>query len=498
MSADTLIATNRLAARSSHQVLTTIEDAARASKVSFRERQVQAFGRACWALPKAAWIAFDVLVTGLGLYLGFYLVDWLLVQHHPPTHIALPLAWLVVATAMTISGLVFGWYELETFLHRSRILSRSLLTAALTIAIAYVTIQVFMYTDFSRQVGLTFIITFLGISVPVRGIAYAAMKHFKRGLLVIGTEDSARWVLDAMKNPLMRSHHLVGFVRPGEGGPENQRWFGYRVWPSIGDIARVCLENDVREVVVDKSSDSDPAIVEAALSCLRIGCRVTNQSTFIEKAFGQIPVEHITPDWFLFADLEIHHSEKVTIKRVFDIAMASIGLVLTVPLWPIIALIVKLNGEGPVFFSQLRVGQNGSVFRLYKFRTMRCDQQGEQTTWTADNDPRVTRAGRWLRRIHLDELPQLWNILCGQMSLVGPRPEQTEFVRQLTEEIPYYNERHLVKPGLTGWAQINFGYANSIEDARRKLQLDLYYIKHMSLELDITILFRTLGKLFYR
>jgi exopolysaccharide biosynthesis polyprenyl glycosylphosphotransferase len=226
---------------------------------------------------------------------------------------------------------------------------------------------------------------------------------------------------------------------------------------------------------------------------LQGGCRVTNEATFYETATGQILVDEITPDWFLFADLKVHCDQRATLKRLLDLTTAAFGLLLTLPLWPLIALAIKVCDGGPVFYSQDRVGQAGRTFRLHKFRTMRTDAENGKSVWASPNDPRVTAVGRFLRRSRLDELPQLYNVLVGEMSVVGPRPERPDIVRDLELAVPYYAQRHLVKPGITGWAQISFRYGASVEDARRKLQFDLYYLKHMSFELDTIILFRTLG-----
>jgi lipopolysaccharide/colanic/teichoic acid biosynthesis glycosyltransferase len=173
--------------------------------------------------------------------------------------------------------------------------------------------------------------------------------------------------------------------------------------------------------------------------------------------------------------------------------LAVVGFALSLPLWPIIAVCIKLADGGPVFYSQDRVGQHGRVFRLYKFRTMIVNAETGKSVWASRNDPRCTRVGRILRKARLDELPQLYNILVGDMSVVGPRPERPSIVLELSKVLPYYELRHVVKPGLTGWAQISYHYGSSIEDARRKLQFDLYYLKWMCLELDIVILFRTVG-----
>jgi exopolysaccharide biosynthesis polyprenyl glycosylphosphotransferase len=252
-------------------------------------------------------------------------------------------------------------------------------------------------------------------------------------------------------------------------------------------------ELGVTDVVVGDGAARDPNVMQWMVPLLQHGCRVTNEAIFYEKSTGQILVDEITPSWFLFADLKVHCDQQATLKRLLDLAIAAFGLCLTAPLWPLIALAVKLGDGGPVFYSQDRVGQNGARFRLHKFRTMRTDAENGRSVWASPNDPRVTRVGRFLRRSRLDELPQLYNVLVGQMSLVGPRPERPDFVAELCEKVPYYGERHLVKPGVTGWAQISFRYGSSVEDSKRKLQFDLYYLKHMSFELDMIILFRTFG-----
>ena len=196
------------------------------------------------------------------------------------------------------------------------------------------------------------------------------------------------------------------------------------------------------------------------------------------------------------ADLTAHLQEYAVVKRLFDFTVAAVLSLVSLPIGAFIALCLWLEGKGPVFYSQTRVGRGDREFTLYKFRTMRDDAEAGGSTWASANDPRVTGLGVLLRRLRLDELPQLWNILKGEMAIVGPRPERPEFVEPLGMLIPYYDMRHLVKPGLTGWAQIHYPYGATIADARRKLQLDLYYIKHACLELDLIILLRTLGTFF--
>jgi exopolysaccharide biosynthesis polyprenyl glycosylphosphotransferase len=318
-----------------------------------------------------------------------------------------------------------------------------------------------------------------------------AIRRVKRGLLVIGPGLLTEAFAKAEQEEFLPHYRLAGFIDDTPDAPT--RIGGVRRLGGAKDIPALCRHHRIHDIVVGQEAARDPRVMNWLLPCLRMGCRVTNEATFYEKATGQILVDEITPHWFLFADLQAHCEEVGPLKRTVDLVVSAVGLLLTLPLWPLIALAIRIEDGGPAFYSQDRVGQNGLVFRLYKFRTMKVDAENGAAVWASTNDPRVTRVGRLLRRTRLDELPQLCNVLLGQMSIVGPRPERPDIVEHLRSQIPYYAERHLVKPGITGWAQIGFRYGNSVADAKRKLQFDLYYLKHMSFELDTVILFRTLG-----
>jgi sugar transferase (PEP-CTERM system associated) len=212
-----------------------------------------------------------------------------------------------------------------------------------------------------------------------------------------------------------------------------------------------------------------------------------------EEYTGKIAVENLRPSWLIFASGFRKSRVLAAAKRTIDVVGALIGLTLALPIMAVVALLVRLSSPGAIFYSQERVGLNGRVFRINKFRSMCADAEAATgAVWSTANDPRVTRVGRFLRLTRLDELPQLWNVLRGDMSIVGPRPERPEFVSKLTEEIPFYGQRHVVKPGLTGWAQVRYTYGASVEDTIQKLQYDLYYIKNMSLALDVVIVIETI------
>jgi sugar transferase (PEP-CTERM system associated) len=232
--------------------------------------------------------------------------------------------------------------------------------------------------------------------------------------------------------------------------------------------------------------------VELLLSLKSRGVRVQDSAELYEKITGKIPIESIRMSSLLFSPGCYASRVFLMYKRAASVVVSVLGLVISLPLIPFIVLAIKLTSPGPVFYRQRRVGRSGAVFECYKFRTMWANAEADTgPTWAGDDDPRITAVGRFLRRIRADEIPQLWNVLKGDMSLVGPRPERPEFVAALSREIPYYQLRHAVRPGISGWAQIRYKYGSSVEDAREKLRYDLFYIKNMSAGLDLLILFHT-------
>lgn len=443
--------------------------------------------------PWLVWSASDAVLMSLGVVLAYRLLVWT----PGGAWISSPL-WqtcLIQGLMLVISGLVFGLYEQQTLLRRSRIITRSVLTTAVCLTLSYVVISLPLYSVQSRKVLFGAAAGYLLMAVAFRLTICQLVSGYSRRFIIVGTDRKSRLSEMMQGEGLSRRYQLAGYVtlEPVEVG---RRLADHHVLGTVDDLERLCIEFDVKEVVVGPGPAKHPRVLERALDCLRLGCRVTNLSTFYEQVLSEIPVDHLEPHWFLFADLKHYREAQLIMKRAVDIVGASLGLIMTLPFWPLIALGIRLTTPGPVFYSQTRVGLNGRLFRLHKFRTMYPEAESNGHQWAADHDPRVTRFGWYLRRGRLDELPQLWNILRGQMSIVGPRPERPEFVTELAPKIRYYNERHLVKPGLTGWAQINYRYGASVEDAKRKLQLDLWYIKHMSIELDFTICLRTFGTVF--
>jgi sugar transferase (PEP-CTERM system associated) len=250
----------------------------------------------------------------------------------------------------------------------------------------------------------------------------------------------------------------------------------------------------VDRVVVSLADARGKLPMEKLLEMRLDGVSFDHLASVYEQYTGKIAVENLRPSWFIFAGGFRRSRVLAAVKRSLDILLSTTGLICLLPLMAMVALAVRLSSKGPVLYHQQRVGLDGRIFVVHKFRSMREDAEAQTgPVWaTKDGDPRTTPVGRFLRRTRLDELPQLWNVLIGDMSFVGPRPERPEFVAELKRQIPYYGQRHVIRPGITGWAQVRYTYGATVEDALQKLQYDLFYIKNLSLPLDLFIIFETL------
>jgi lipopolysaccharide/colanic/teichoic acid biosynthesis glycosyltransferase len=245
-------------------------------------------------------------------------------------------------------------------------------------------------------------------------------------------------------------------------------------------------------VVLDRSALAEPSVVAQAASLHEAGIRVRPLSSFYEEWLGKLPVSELERASLLFDIRELHGPRYVRVKRLVDIGVGIVGIVALIIVEPFVLIGNLFGNRGKLLFRQQRVGKNGKSFDVLKFRTMREDVDVPDGTWTQEDDPRITSFGRFLRRTHIDEMPQLWNIVAGDLSIVGPRPEQPRYVEELTAKLPFYSLRHLVRPGLTGWAQVKYGYAGDERDAVEKLQYDFWYLRKQSLGLDLRIVGRTL------
>jgi sugar transferase (PEP-CTERM system associated) len=275
--------------------------------------------------------------------------------------------------------------------------------------------------------------------------------------------------------------------------PAGARFADVPVLGRLDEVAALAPAVDATHVAVAIRDREAPLPVAQLVALRDAGVRVEDAADLYEQVTGRLLLERLTPSWVLFSGgLEKTGVERF-VKRAIGAAVSAVGILALAPFLAVIAALIKRDSPGPVLFKQERVGERGRTFLLYKFRTMREDAEAATgPVWAQENDPRVTRLGRFLRKTRIDELPQLLNVLRGDMSFVGPRPERPAFVAKLVEEIPFYDERHRVKPGITGWAQINYRYGASVEDTERKLRYDLYYIRNFSPLIDLDIVIGTI------
>lgn len=323
----------------------------------------------------------------------------------------------------------------------------------------------------------------------------ANLPVFAQRVLILGVGPLAERIGNLISSP-NSEYVLAGYV---SSVSETIIVPGHEIVGSSEEIFETVKRNRADKLVVSLSERRGVFPLKEMLKCKLSGIKVLDAPSFYEKVTGKLLLENITPGWFIFS-----HGFRSTlllrmVKRVLDISLSMIGLLLFLPFFPLIAVLIRLDSPGPVFFGQERVGENERSFTVYKFRTMRQDAEKlSGAVWAQKDDPRITRLGKFLRKSRIDEIPQLVNVLLGEMSLVGPRPERPEFVYKLKEIVPYYSERHFVKPGVTGWAQVCYPYGASVEDALEKLRYDLYYTKNISLTLDLLVIFKTVKVVLFR
>ena len=312
---------------------------------------------------------------------------------------------------------------------------------------------------------------------------------FKRRLMVLGAGKRAQRVLDLAERS-DAGFVLVGFVAMNDGALVVEEAINR---DAIKNLAKHVENLNVTEVVLALEERRNALPVNDLLRIKTTGVHVNDLSTFLERETGRVDLDTVNPSWLIFSDgFSAGRRISTIAKRLFDLIASSILLALTAPIILLFALFVKMDSRGPAFFRQERVGLYGQPFQIIKLRSMRTDAEVDGAQWAQKDDPRVTRLGRFIRKVRIDELPQTWSVLKGDMSFVGPRPERPEFVASLETQMRYYNERHMVKPGITGWAQINYPYGASVEDSRHKLEYDLYYAKNYTPFLDLLILLQTL------
>jgi sugar transferase (PEP-CTERM system associated) len=400
---------------------------------------------------------------------------------------------LLLTAATFACTMAFGLYSERQRARTVGILVRVVASVGAGVAITAVGFYLIPHLWIGRSVLLIAGLLVIALMLILRLGFSRLVDHttFKRRVLIYGTGQRAKPIAGLRRSSDQRGFLLVGFVRPpGEElalPPE-------RVVHADGALLDLCVRHEVDEIVVAMDDRREAFPIRELLDCRLAGIDVTDLSTFLERETGRVRLDVLHPSWLIFGEGFKRGSIRLQGKRVLDLLAASTLFFLTCPLMLVTAMAIMLEDgwRSPLFYQQERVGFGGRIFRLLKFRSMRVDAEAAgQPLWAEKNDSRVTRTGAVIRKLRIDELPQILNVLKGEMGLVGPRPERPQFVKQLAEKIPYYIERLSVKPGITGWAQLCYPYGSSEQDALEKLQYDLYYIKNSNFLFDIFILVQT-------
>ena len=403
-------------------------------------------------------------------------------------------AFALITTAV---GTMFGLFRGGERKPLQVVFTRSLLALCVGVPVCYFLFGVLPQPGGPRAMLPYAALFTLGAVIVIRPVLLAALVSGFGGrrTLIVGTGADALAVEEMIEHHGGRGATVVGFYPAGSQEEQNggARTGRAQTFPSDARLQDIVDRFNVNEVIVAVREQRGGAVpIDDLLECRVAGIPVRDLSAFYEGIRGEVPIESLKASWLIYGQGFDQDPARRLVKRLTDVVAATVLLFLALPVLLLAVLTIMVESGFPILFTQERVGQGGRVFKVLKLRTMRTDAERDGVArWASANDARVTRVGRILRKLRIDELPQLINVLSGEMSLVGPRPERSVFVAQLREQIRFYELRHSVKPGLTGWAQIRYSYGASVDDARRKLQFDLYYVKNNSLVLDVLILAET-------
>ena len=452
-------------------------------KVSLRSRK----SRAVFML----WLGELVLIS-----LAVTIAAWLRFFSDPDTHIAFaqdaPIRTLLVAICTTGAMAAFGLYQVHTRHNRMDLVLR----LGMAFAFGGVALLVLYYAVPATYIGRGVLAIALSLAILAVFVLRMVLQRvfeaeiFKRRVLVLGAGDNANLINSKLRRRSDRhSFFLVGFLPTGDRAVQVPNELTIRTDCSLLEVTQLM---NVHEIVVAPDERRGKLPMEELLLCAQRGIAVTDLPAFFEREAGKIKLSVIDPSSLVFSGGFDHSMPRRLSKRFFDLVAAGALLAVAWPAMLIVAACVWLESGSPILYRQTRVGESGASFELVKFRSMRTDAEKDGVArWANKDDDRTTRVGRFIRKTRLDELPQLFNVLRGEMSFVGPRPERPQFVNQLNQEIRYYGIRHSVKPGLTGWAQLRYPYGASVSDAEEKLKFDLFYVKNQGLAFDLMILLQT-------
>ncbi|MEM1189250.1 MAG: TIGR03013 family XrtA/PEP-CTERM system glycosyltransferase [Pseudomonadota bacterium] len=441
------------------------------------------------------WLALiDMLLFGASVYAGAALYFAYTQQSVPLTSPQLPLQAAIFAVVTALAMFSMGLYEPRLREGVNGILLRTagafgLMTVAMTL-IFYVMPNLLIWrSNFAISAAIALIAALVNRLLWTR---FIDLEQFKRRVLVLGAGETAASLNQKMRRRAdRRGFRILGYVR--QVGEESliEREPTLALDCPLSEYAR---RRDINDIVVALEDRSDNLPQDELMRCRAMGIRVHDIVDFFEKEAGKVAIRHVDANWFALTGGFLPQDSGNLSKRLFDVTMSFILLMLTWPvmLVTVVAIWIEDGFGAPILYRQRRVGLNGRLYEVVKFRSMTVNaEQDGKARWATANDSRVTRVGRVIRKTRIDELPQILNVMAGDMAFVGPRPERPEFVRELQEQIPFYDKRHCVKPGITGWAQMNYPYGASLKDSFNKLEFDLYYVKNQSLFLDFLVLLQT-------
>ena len=476
-------------------------------------KPIQANGSLAKHIRSPIWMAYDVLWGAMAILMGFALSPSF--SFFPSnTDLSVPyllLSCLIFGLSIVVAGFVLGLYEKLAFTNRVKIVTLTGPASVLAVSLTALFFALVLFEPQGRWVLLiTLFFAFIGLSVP-RIMAHNSSLKDKLKVAIVGDMKGAVNIYNTLKSCSERGlYEVVGICVTDAFDKEEDHSmnsvFEHTEFllqcpdhlqedsPAIvglSDYRKITDNHALDKIIVSKGQRNNLDYFSSIMECTAQGARVMSWSSFNEDILKRVAVEDLSPNWFYSANLNVNNAVLLTLKRVIDISVVAVPLLVALPVMAIVALMIKLTSKGPVLYKQVRTGRFGRPFVMYKFRTMDEGSDKNGPTWTTENDERVTLVGKVLRKTRLDELPQLYNILRGDMSFVGPRPERPDVIEDLINKVPYYDMRHIVPPGLTGFAQVTYKYGASVEDARIKLQYDLYYIKNFSILLDLQIILRT-------
>jgi exopolysaccharide biosynthesis polyprenyl glycosylphosphotransferase len=401
----------------------------------------------------------------------------------------LPLVWMLLLIDLYDPHQAANW----------RATVRSVILAALVGGVPYLLIYFVAEVPglINRRAITAFLLLVIVLTLVWRWIyirIYSTQGAMRR-VLVVGAGGNGHTLAEVYKEIYPRPFNLVGYI---DDDPEKigKDIAGFRIFAGSDRLLRLVDEMNITEIIVSITGEMRGQTFQTLLDVQEKGTEIIRMATLYEELLGRVPIHHLESDWVIrsFVDEARPGGFYEIGKRLIDILVGSVGMLIFLILLPFVAIAIMIDSGLPIFYWQERLGRGGREFKIVKFRTMRQDaEKGGRAQMTGEKDPRVTRVGNFLRATRLDEFPQFWNVLRGEMSMVGPRAERAQWVATFQQEIPFYRARLLVKPGITGWAQINYGYAATVEDTSVKLEYDLYYIKHRSIMMDIVIMLRTVS-----